>query len=202
MKTKLINSKSIKTSIMKKNMLKLAFAIVLVSSFISCNEDDDAPRIINEEELITTVEYTLVNDADASNVVVFNSEDSDGPDGPNPPNNIVTGMIQSGATYTGSVLFLNKTEFPAEDITEEVQEEDEDHEVFYLSPLTGLQIDKLDRDPNGNPLGLRTSFTASAAGMSNLTIVLRHLPNKPNDGTLTNAGGDTDTEVTFTFTVQ
>ncbi|MBF4984188.1 type 1 periplasmic binding fold superfamily protein, partial [Nonlabens mediterrranea] len=63
-------------------------------------------------------------------------------------------------------------------------------------------IAKVDTDANGNPLGLDTTFTTGAAGTGTLTIVLRHEPLKPNDGTLLNAGGETDVQVEFDLDVQ
>ena len=58
-------------------------------------------------------------------------------------------------------------------------------------------------DGDGNPLGLATSVVAGGAtGSGTLTVTLRHEPKKPNDGTLTDAGGETDIEVAFPITIQ
>ncbi len=185
---------------MKKQLLKIAF-LGLVISFTSCI-DDDAPILINEEELITTVEYTLTNNADPSNTVVYKRVDPDGDGGSQPPVNTTVGTLRANATYSGSVRFLNETESPAEDITVEVMEESLEHEVFYTAPVAGVQIARLDLDIAGNPLGLRTTFTTGAAATGNLTIVLRHEPTKPNNGTITDAGGETDAQATFQISVQ
>lgn len=183
-----------------KNFLPLAavaFAMVMTTS---CNDDDDV-AIINEEELITTVILTLENTADATNEVVFTFTDLDG-DGPGAAVQNVVGTINANATYDGSIQFLNESVSPTENITDEVIEEDDEHEVFYIATTAGVSITKDDFDANGNPLGTETTFSTGAAGNGNLTIVLRHIPNKPNDGTLTGAGGETDVEVTFDFNVQ
>lgn len=173
-------------------------AIALLA--ISCN-DDDVPQIINEEEVITTVEVTMTNNADPNNVVVLRSVDSDG-DGPNLPVNTITGNILANASYLGSTRFLNELESPVEDITLEVQDESLEHEVFYLTTASGVTIAKTDVDTAGNPLGLRFSLQTVAAGAGTMTVVLRHEPNKPNDNTLTGAGGETDAQVTFDITIQ
>ena len=84
----------------------------------------------------------------------------------------------------------------------EIEEEDDEHEFFFTSSVSGLTISKTDTDGNGNPLGLETSITSGAAGSGSITVVLKHEPTKPNDGTSASAGGSTDIEVTFNVTVE
>jgi len=185
---------------MRNKILKYAMVSITIASLTSCI-DDDAPVIINEEELITTVEYTLTNSADASNIVVLKSVDSDG-DGPDAPVITTAGTLRANSSYSGAVRFLNENESPAEDITEEVMEESLEHEVFYVTSTTGVQITKLDNDTGGNPLGVRTTFQTGAATTGNLTIVLRHEPIKPNDGSLSGAAGETDAQVSLPLSIQ
>jgi hypothetical protein len=63
--------------------------------------------------------------------------------------------------------------------------------------VSGLAITKTDVDGNDNPLGIETSVTTGEAGSGTLTIVLKHEPTKPNDGSSSSAGGSTDVEITF-----
>ncbi len=109
-----------------------------------------------------------------------------------------TGELVANTTYEGSVAFLNETENPVEDITEEVEEEDDEHQVFF-TPGGGLDLttEYENFDADGNPLGTLFTLTTGEASMGNFTITLRHELTKPNDG-LASAGGDTDIEVTFT----
>lgn len=179
------------------------FMIVLIAGVIaiSCSSDDDnTPEVINEEEVITTLRVQLTN-ATAGNVTL-ESVDSDGDDGPNAPVITITGDIAANTTYAGTVTFLNETETPAEDITEEVEEEDDEHQVFY-TPAPGLNIttEYGNFDDNGNPLGTVFTLTTGDASNGNFTVTLRHEPTKPNTG-LADAGGETDIEVTFAVTVQ
>ena len=187
---------------MKTQILKLAFAAVLVTSLTACG-DDDAPEIINEEEVITTVEYTLTNANDANNVVVYRSFDAGG--GASPAVT-VTGTLLANANYNGSVRFLNESDpQDVDNITEEVMDEANDHEVFYATPVAGVIITKQDTDSDGNPLGLRTNFNTGAAGSGNLTITLIHLPKKPNNNTVSDArstGGEPDVQQTFSLNIQ
>jgi hypothetical protein len=190
MKTKM---KTMKTSIPLLSIIALLF-------MTSCT-DDDAVTIINEEELITTVELELTNSADATNVVLFKSVDIDG-EGPDDPVITITGTVNANSTYQGAVRFLNESIAPSENITEEVIEESNEHEVFYISSITDLTITKTDVDVNGNPLGVFVTFQTGAIGTGTLIVVLRHEPIKPNDNTLIGAGGETDAEVSFNFEVE
>ncbi|GAK96424.1 hypothetical protein JCM19294_1937 [Nonlabens tegetincola] len=187
-----------------KKVLRTTTALMMTAVlFVSCDNDDDNPDIINPEELITTVELTLTNDNDATDIVVLEAFDEDGEEGPIAPVVRQNGALTANATYSGMVRFLDSSD-PAdvEDITIEVRAEADEHEVFYVTDVAGVAIAKNDVDGGGNPLGLDTTVTTGAAGSGNFTIVLRHEPTKPNDGTLTGAGGESDIEVTFPLTVQ
>ncbi|AGC77362.1 hypothetical protein DDD_2235 [Nonlabens dokdonensis DSW-6] len=175
-------------------------AAIAVVSMTSC-EDDDTPQIINEEEVITTVTYTLTNAVDNTDEVILRSVDADG-DGPLDPVETVSKAFTAGASYNGEVRFENELESPAENITLEVIAEGDEHEVFYNSTVAGVVVSKTDVDADGNPLGVTSTLTTGAAGTGTLTIVLRHEPTKPNNGTLSDAGGETDVQVSFDVTVQ
>jgi hypothetical protein len=196
MKTKMKTMKTLKTM---KTSIPLLSIIALL--FMTSCTDDDAVTIINEEELITTVELELTNSADATNVVLFKSVDIDG-EGPDNPVITITGTVNANSTYQGAVRFLNESIAPSEDITEEVIEEGDEHEVFYSSSLADFSITKIDLDANGNPLGVITTLQTGAIGTGTLTVVLRHEPTKPNDNTLIGAGGETDVQVSFTLAVE
>jgi hypothetical protein len=168
--------------------------------YFSCNDDDDTPDPVNEEEVITTMIVTLVNHQNGSDVITMQSQDLDG-DGPNEPVITVSGPLTAGTSYSGEVQFLNETEDPAENITEEVQEEDDEHQVFFSAAGVGMEFVYMDFDGDGNPLGTQFVLAPLGAGSGSVTITLVHEPAKPNDG-LATAGGETDIEVTFDVTVE
>jgi len=179
------------------------FSLIALSLTVlwSCSDDDDAaPPPVNEEEVITTVIVTFIDGT--NNSVIATYTDLDG-DGPGEAVTVVQGTLEAGTAYTGSVRFLNATEDPPEDITLEVEEEDDEHQVFFL-PAGSLNVnfDYDNFDGNDNPLGTAFTATAVSASTGNLRIVLRHEPNKPNDGTLADAGGETDIDVTFEIEVE
>jgi hypothetical protein len=166
--------------------------------FASCSDDDDTPEPVNEEEVITTLTVTLDSGSDS---VVMQYQDLDG-DGPDAATVTVSGSLSANTTYDGSIILLNETESPAENVTEEIEEEDLDHQFFYTVG-SGLDVaaEYGDADSEGNPLGLSFILNTGMASSGGLTFTLRHEPNKPNTG-LENAGGETDIEVTFDVTVE
>ena len=168
--------------------------------FTSCSDDDDAtPAPVNEEEVITTMNVTLM--ADSQPTVTLQSQDLDG-DGPNAPVIDISGNLAANTTYSGSIELLNETETPAEDITEEVEEEDEEHQFFFTVGGSITEVTYSDQDGDGNPVGLSFDLMTGDAGSGSLQITLRHEPKKPNDGSLADAGGETDIAQSFTLTIE
>ena len=182
-----------------KTMKTSAFYALLTLAMLGCSDDDTTPEIINEDELITTVILTLT--PDSGDQVVLTTIDLDG-DGPDEPVTTVVGNFAENTQYQGAVRFLNETETPAEEITEEVLEEADEHQVFYTT-TDGLNIETQyeDEDSQGNPLGLQITLTTGAASQGSLTVTLRHEPVKPNDG-LDSAGGETDITTSFDVTIE
>lgn len=186
---------------MKNIKFLLLLSITFLVVFNSCKDDD--PVEDPEEEVITTLNFTLT--PTTGDVVTLAFSDPDG-DGGNAPT-ITGGTLQADMTYTGSLELLNESESPAEDITAEISEEDDEHQFFFsTSSDLNLSVSYADQDGNGNPLGLSTTLMTGAASTGTLTVILRHEPAKDasgvSGGDITNAGGETDIEVTFDVTIQ
>ncbi|WP_223034340.1 type 1 periplasmic binding fold superfamily protein [Hanstruepera marina] len=188
-----------------KSFLKLLTLLLITNLIVSCSNDDDntPPPPVNEEEVITTMTITFMPQGGGTDVVL-KTQDLDG-DGPNPPVVTISGPFASNTTYTGSVEFLNELEDPAEDITEEVQAEGLEHQVFFTVTNSLGTVTYNDMDADGNPIGLDITFQTIDTGSAvdgDITVTLRHEPNKDaagvSDGDITNAGGETDIEETFT----
>ncbi|UOB17470.1 type 1 periplasmic binding fold superfamily protein [Abyssalbus ytuae] len=177
---------------------------------VSCSSDDDNPEPVNEEEVITTLTVTLT--PQGGTPVILESKDLDG-DGPNDPVITVSGNLAANTTYNGTIVLLNETETPAEDITEEVEEEAEEHQFFYeirdnLDATVAYDDTEADYPPNTgtNPVGLSFILTAGNASTGSFRVTLKHEPNKDAtgvaDGDITNAGGETDIDQTFNLTIE
>lgn len=184
---------------------KISFALAIAVIGISaCKKEKNDPVVPNEEELITTVIYTLI-DTVSSDTIELSIQDIDG-NGGNPPV-INTENLNPNSVYWGHITLLNESVDPAIDISEEVYEEGEEHQFFYViesSLSTTISYD--DEDVNGNPIGLRTILQTGNSTAGELIIILRHNPDKyaPGvaEGDIINAGGETDVEVNFDIVVE
>jgi hypothetical protein len=183
-------------------ILFLSLVAALTIMLQSCQRDDDHCCHGSEEEVITTLIYTLT--APDGSVAQLTFRDTDG-DGGNAPV-ITTDPLKANIVYTGAITLSNESGSPAEDITEEVAEEKEEHQFFLSATVPGLTISYADTDADGKPVGLSSTLTTGAAGSGNLSIVLRHEPDKSASGVasgdITNAGGETDIEVDFAIVVE
>jgi hypothetical protein len=196
-------------TIQKSKQIKFyALALVAALTFSSCSNDDDNPAPpVNEEELITTITaiYTPVGGGTA---ITLQYKDLDG-EGANAPVITVSSTFEKNKTYNGTVTFKNEAANPVEDITPEILEEGDEHQLFYqktgtLNAFTyGTATSNFDK--NGKPVGLQSVFVTTGAASGNLTITLRHEPNKSGAnvaaGDITNAAGSTDAEVSFPISV-
>jgi hypothetical protein len=188
---------------MQKRILFFSLLTVSVLLFNACGNDDPEP--INEEELITTLKLTF-SPAGGGTAVTYTFKDLDG-DGPNAPVYTNSGNLSINKTYTMIVEVLNESVTPAEDITEEVEEEDTEHQFFFQkSAGLNLTTTYLDNDENGKPIGLSNQVVTTTASTGTYTVTLRHEPNKSAagvaNGDITNAGGETDVTATFNITIQ
>lgn len=178
-------------------ILNILFAVLFLNS---CKDDDPVDE--NDEEVITTLTYTLT--PTSGDVVTLSFLDLDG-DGGNAPT-ITGGTLQANMNYTGALDLKNEAETPAESITEEIEEEDLEHQFFFSVNGANLTVEYNDEDASGNPLGLATNLSTGDTSTGTLTVVLRHEPDKSGSGVstgdITNAGGETDIEVTFDITIQ
>ncbi|WP_236980563.1 type 1 periplasmic binding fold superfamily protein [Membranihabitans maritimus] len=182
-------------------MRKLILFAFVSLIFFSCEKDD--PIVPHEEELITTMNLTLT--PDSGEVVLFTFSDLDGDGGDDP--SISTEALRANTVYSATLELLNATESPAEDITEEIREENEEHQFFFRSNAgLDLSVEYNDQDDSGNPLGVETNFSTGAPSSGQLIVTLRHEPNKSasgvSEGDISNAGGETDIEVTFDVVIE
>lgn len=201
-------------------MSKLAFPISFLALLAACG-DVENPEEVNAEEVITTVALTFTPTAGGDPVeAAWADPENDG-------SPVIDDIVLSDADdYTLAVSFLNEIEAPPEDITEEVDAESDQHQVFFTGtavegPATGENASAVisqaydDTDANGFPVGLTNSIVTLAVGSGTLTVTLRHLPPE-NDtpvktGTLAEdvaaAGieslpGEADASVDFSLDVQ
>ncbi|WP_222933138.1 hypothetical protein [Fulvivirga aurantia] len=179
----------------------------------SCSDDDEAPAPEEEEEVISRAELTFTPTGEGD-VVTATWFDADG-EGTGAPT-IDNIELVEGLEYELSIKLTNTLASPAEDITAEVEGEDDEHMFFYeftnnifADPTgngnvdnRGDEVNYNDFDDNGNPLGLSTNWTAGAhtesAGI--FRVVLKHQPDIKSATSTINDGG-TDLDITFPISI-
>ena len=179
----------------------------------SCNNDDDEiPDAENHEEIITNVKLIFTPTTGA--VVEARAQDPDG-EGLEELEILDEITLAADTDYTLTFEIMNNLEEPGEDIGKEINEEADEHQIFFgfttdaFSTPTGTgnisgssTINYLDFDENQNPLGLQTSWsTGPGTQAGEFTVRLQHQPDIKDDTTGA-TDGDTDFELTFVLNIQ
>lgn len=184
------------------------FVLLFGAGFSACNllndpHDDDHH---DDHDLITTVRVQMAAQA-SSFMAEYVWEDLDGIGGDN-PSRIDTIVVETGKTYTGMLTLANKAKTPSVDMTAEIREDADEHQVFYtLSAGVGSApgtITVTDRDGRNLPLGLNFSWSVAQGGAglpATLKITLYHYDEK-SDKNGTDPGNETDLEVVFPVVVR
>lgn len=178
-------------------------------AFASCESED--PVIENDGEVITDVNLNFTELDESGNEVgtplTFTASDAEGIE---VGDALTTDDIEleTGKTYRLDIEVLNSIE--NEDITEEILEEADEHQFYFLgsafegssAPLTYVYDDE-----SGELIGVSGIVTVSSSpGFNNaqFRVVLRHDLNKdfpgasdPSFSNFTEAGGESDLDVTF-----
>lgn len=174
-------------------IVAIAALALIIAACDSTKPDEEGP---GEEELITRVVLTLVGTGGASDVTATATSDSGVGSGVGLQ--VETLALEAGATYTATIELFNDEE--GEDITEEVDEERDEHQFFYTvsGGLAGLvAFDITDTDSNNLPVGLEFTVTvdAGAAGDGSVRIQLGHYDDAPKDGVTVSDETDLDFEM-------
>jgi hypothetical protein len=155
---------------------------------VACGNDDPVASI-NPNEVVTTVTLSFTATGAESDVVAtWDDPDGDGGDAPM----IDPIVLQAGATYRLAIEILNKLATPTQDVTPEIWDERDEHQVFLLGsavkgPATSNEAGAViehaydDQDSNGWPVGLTHVIDALEAGTGQLRAQLRHMPKFNNE---------------------
>ncbi len=207
---------------MKKNnflnaMNSLLAVLVMAIVLTACSSDDDGVTPPDEEnpvEEFTNIEFIFTNVEDPNDETRGIWEDEDG-FGPMEPVIIQHPEFKPNTTYRLTFIMENRLVSPVEDVTLEILDEDDEHQMFFefdeslFSDPEGVgniqdrdaPINYLDFDDNGLPLGLETEWTtAEAQTGASFRAVLGHQPGVKS-ATSTWDSGDIDWDITFTIDV-
>ena len=181
-----------------KNIFTIGL-IIISFLFTSCKKETGVE--INDEEIITDVELTFINQVTGDSLQ-FNYQDADGPGGLLPTQDSI--FLQANTNYKLVLNLYNKTLNPIEIISDEIIEEADAHRFYYLAS-SGISIKNTDLDMNGIPLGLKSNVSTGNTTNGNLRIILRHYPGNPPDKAMDDLENSpksvTDVDITFTVKI-
>lgn len=179
------------------------FLFLAAALMVGCKKDDDTPKPssstppANEEELITTVKITFIDTAGVEPTVTVFFRDPDG-DGGNAPTQFDTIRLVANTVYNAAIEVYDESKNPVENITTEIQEEDDEH-IFCFTP-TNVNLSIIRTDSDGTyEVGLASQWTVGNVSVGTTQVVLKHQPGV-KDGTC--APGDTDVELNFVTEIQ
>ncbi|MDT0294080.1 hypothetical protein ACFQ3R_06140 [Mesonia ostreae] len=182
-----------------RNLKFIALSIVTSAFIASCSSDDSAPQIINQEEVITDVSLSFINESGGVSIYSYTDPQYRAEDYVAP---VIS--LESGKTYQVEANFYNisNPEEP-ELLTEEIQEERDDHFLTYAFTEINVDLSRTDgplsTDTNGIQIGLSTQWQVGEPGDGTLTLRLIHQATEkittPAEGSFT--GGETDAQVSF-----
>ncbi|MEQ9468181.1 MAG: hypothetical protein RLN88_12260 [Ekhidna sp.] len=185
--------------------------LIISGGLLSSCGDDDAPAAENEEEVIDLVTLTFTPQGGGAAIVATATD----PDGEGVLDFETTDIeLEVNTTYELAITIENTEE--GEDITGEIEEEDDEH-MFFFSFTTDIFSDPAgngnrdnradavnynDQDGDGNPVGLSTTWTTSDVASSNgdFRVILKHQPDIKS-ATSTAADGETDIDITWTINI-
>ena len=128
--------------------------------------------------------------------------------------------------YVALWVVANELEDPFEDITPEVEDEGDEHQLFFTGsavegPATATNADAIiahtyaDEDLDGLPLGLSNTISTLSIGSGELIVTLRHLPIEDGnpvktegmaedvaEGGFGSIAGESDAQVSFNIEIE
>lgn len=183
-----------------QSFLRSSASILLVFALLlaACDSTDPGEEDAGEEEVISNVTLTLTNQAGNGTITAEAVFDEAGVE-----QSVETITLTPGATYDGVITLRNR--FEDEDITEEVDDERDEHQFFYAAQgevSDDLTITITDTDSNGYPVGLEFTVAVAddAAGAGDLRVVLGHYDERPKEAS-ESIDAIPETDVDFTYPV-
>ena len=202
---------------MLKNIYTNSLLIISIILFvISCSKSE--PAVVHEHEVFTRVVLEVKKDGE-TNYTKYTFEveghddhghddhgdddhgdDDHGDDDHGDEHTEVE--LNTDSTYHVGIFFYNDSDPDnIEDVTLEVIEEADAHQVFYeMTEIPGFSIAAASddtKDSNGNPLFLKTTWTTTSETSGDVKAYLIHEPTSKTGSARADFGGATDVEIEF-----
>lgn len=174
--------------------------LLIFGVVVACKKDDvtpDKPQVTDEQELITSVRLTMVDQDSVQATLIVNFRDLDGPGG-NPPSIFDTIRLVANTNYLVNIEFLDESKSPAANITNQILSEAGEHIICYNSSNLNLNVNRTDSDGTYE-VGLKSKWLVGSASNGSVIISLKHQPGIKNG---TCDPGETDVELNFQTIIQ
>ncbi|RXK85439.1 hypothetical protein [Filimonas effusa] len=185
---------------MKKLSLFLSAFLITVMLFNGCKKDETAVAPpVPGNEFLTTVQLVVVNAADPTDRDTVAVKQL--PDQPIDYTNASL-HLKANSTYNVSVRFLDETQTPAGNVTDDIYARRNYHLICFTTDASlALTVTRTDLDTNtpALPVGLQDRFSTGSAGSGKMNVRLRHQPNAKNGDC---DPGSSDADVNFSVTIQ
>lgn len=165
---------------------RLSFWILVAGLAISgCKKDSSNPAEDTDHSAVTTLILQFSQGGTLKHAFGFDDPDGSGGNNPVRYDKII---LPPGQTFDVEVVLQNKTGGTIKDMTASIRDAARFHEFFFLPAGFSLSVTKTDKDVNGFPVGLKSTWVTPAAPASGkLKVTLQHLVikkpvNQPTDG--------------------
>lgn len=189
---------------------KVTFVLVILmlSISISCKDENPVPE--EKGKLVTDVDL-IFSPSDGGAPLAFGASDPDGEG----PENMVPDEIVLGASKSYQLFIKVRNDVDNVDQTDVIEDEGIDHLFFYgftdelfdqpegngNIDARADQVNYIDEDDNGLPIGLISGWQTSTGGSGTLRIMLKH---QEGQKTATSGSdiGVLDFDLTFNVTIE
>lgn len=190
-----------KSEFMTKMAVYSCLSVILITgSLTGCSDD---PESTNEEEVITKITVTLT--PEEGTPVTLSWIDTNLNSVVEPTEITSSGALMAAEAYVTTIELLNESADPDINVSEEVEEEAEDHIFCFEATDVNITFSGFDVDSNGQQLGLTSTWTTGDASEGTVNIKLWHQPGfKTGSCPLSGdpAIGETDIDITFNVEIE
>lgn len=174
---------NMKNHLKKINILYITLVTIL---FYSCSKDD--PDGINDQEYISNVVFSVTSPDGTLQTIDWDLSET----------NMETINLKANTNYSVGLSFENRSDpTDIEDITQEIIEEADEHQVFFEFADVSVNVTSANNDTKVGSRGvlLKSVWSASSTGSGIVRVYLIHQPTNFNATTREAFGGFNDVSI-------
>lgn len=175
-----------------QNLFKIKIMVLAISLVYSCSKDD--PDAVNQQEYISNVVLKVQSSDGSSQTVDWDISEQ----------NTQSINLKANSDYKVEVSFLNNSDpSDIDDVTLEVIEEADEHQVFYEFASVSVNVTSANDDTKVGSRGvlIKSVWNASASGSGTARVYLIHQPTNFNATTREGMGGFNDVSIDIPITI-